>query len=81
MWRFDKLRQYRFIQNGVRQYTLRVDGARCVYTEEELPSFLKSVLGKEEKIAIEHVEGLPHLASGKFKKTVGNDSYDPKGYQ
>lgn len=80
MWKFDKLKQYQFVQEGVRSYTLRVNGAEGIYTDEEFIETLKSVLGSDAVITIEHVSGIPALKSGKFKKTLCNYEYDPKDY-
>ncbi len=80
MWKFNKLKQYQFIQNDAREYTLRVNGAKGVYKDEDLVSHLKSVLGNDADITIEHVEGIPALASGKFKKTVCNYQYNIQDY-
>lgn len=81
MWKFDKLKQYQFIQEGAKKYTLKVNGAKGVYSDEELSSHLKTVLGDDAKVTIEHIEGIPALASGKFKKTVCNYEYDPADYR
>lgn len=81
MWKFDKLKQYQFIQDGAKTYTLKVNGAEGIYSDEEFISHLRSVLGEDAKITIEHVEGIPALASGKFKKTVCNYVYDSKDYE
>ena len=72
MWKFDKLKQYQFIQNGEKDYVLKVNGAKGVYKDEEFVEHLKSILGHDANVTIEHVNGIPLLASGKFKKTVCN---------
>lgn len=72
MWKFDKLKQYQFIQNGKKDYVLKVNGAAGIYTDAEFVEHLKSVLGNDAEITIEHVDGIPSLSSGKFKKTVCN---------
>lgn len=70
MWKFDKLKQYQFIQEDAKRYTLKVNGAEGFYTDEQFTEHLKSILGDDAEIIIEHVSGIPVLASGKFKKTV-----------
>ena len=72
MWKFDKLKQYQFIQNDKNDYTLKVNGAKGIYTDKELIDHLKTVLGSDANVNIEHLEGIPSLASGKFKKTICN---------
>lgn len=81
MWKFDKLKQYQFIQDGAKTYTLKVNGAEGIYSDEKLTSHLKSVLGEDANVTIEHVAGIPALASGKFKKTVCNYVYDSRDYE
>lgn len=76
MWKFDKLKQYQFIQNGEKDYVLKVNGAEGIYEDEEFIEHLKSILGQDANVTIEHVSGIPSLASGKFKKTICN--YSPK---
>ena len=76
MWKFDKLKQYQFIQNTAKSYTLKVNGAEGIYTDEEFITHLKSILGADADIVIEHVDGIPALSSGKFKKTICN--YKPE---
>lgn len=70
MWKYDKLKQYQFIQEDKKKYLLKVNGAKGIYEEEEMITHLKSVLGEDADIRIEHVDGIPSLVSGKFKKTV-----------
>ena len=81
MWKFDRLKQYQFIQEDAKKDTLKVNGAEGFYTDEEFTSHLKTVLGDDAEITIEHVEGIPALASGKFKKTVCNYKYDSRNYE
>lgn len=76
MWKYDQLKQYQFIQEGAKEYTLKLNGAKGIYEDAEIVSYLKSVLGNDAQITIEHVEGIPCLASGKFKKTICN--YHPE---
>lgn len=70
MWKYEKLKQYQFIQEDAKRYRLKVNGGEEIYEDEEMEIYLKTVLGEEAEICIEHVDGIPALASGKFKKTV-----------
>lgn len=72
MWRFDKLAQYQFIQEGEKDYILNVNGAEGIYRDQEFVEQLKEILGADAQVTINHVNEIPHLASGKFKKTVCN---------
>lgn len=80
MWRFNKLKQYQFIQEGAKQYVIKLNGAKGIYSDTELIEYLKNILGADSEIQIEHVDGIPTLASGKFKRTICNYVYDEKNY-
>lgn len=72
MWKFDKLKQYQFIQNGAKDYVLKVNGAEGIYTKEEIDATLRGILGEDANIDIQFVDEIAVLNSGKFKKTVCN---------
>lgn len=72
MWNFNKLKQYQFIQEEEKKYVLKVNGAEKYYSDSTLINYLKEILGNDAQIIIEHVNDIPHLNSGKFKKTVCN---------
>ena len=72
MWKFDKLKQYQFIQEGQNSYVLKVSGGKGIYSEEEFVRTLCNVLGEDANIKIEFVDSIPVLSSGKFKKTICN---------
>ncbi|MBO5454663.1 MAG: phenylacetate--CoA ligase family protein [Clostridia bacterium] len=71
MWQYNKLKQYQFIQNGEKEYIIKLNGAD-MYSDDELTDFFKGVLGNDATIEIRRVDGIPVLASGKFKRTVCN---------
>lgn len=70
MWKYDKLKQYQFVQEGQKEYLLKVNGAEGIYEDKDFIEYLKSILGSDANVTIEHVNGIPTLASGKFKKTI-----------
>ncbi len=70
MWGFDKIRQFQFIQEDVKEYTLKLNGAKDYYNDEDFIVTFKGFLGQDAVITIEHVTEIPVLASGKFKYTV-----------
>ena len=72
MWKFDKLKQYQFIQNGAKDYVLKVNGAEGIYKKEEIDATLRGILGEDANIDIQFVDEIAVLNSGKFKKTVCN---------
>lgn len=79
MWGFDKIKQYQLIQEDKGRYTLKLNGAKGIYDEEEIINLFKSFLGEEAKIDISHVDGIPLLKSGKFQTTVCK--YNPEEKQ
>ena len=76
MWKFDKLKQYQFIQEGEKEYVLKVNGADGIYTSKEFDETLRAILGEDANIDIQYVDEIPVLSSGKFKKTICN--YHPE---
>ena len=70
MDKYEKLKQYQFIQEGKKEYTVKLNGAKGVYEDNEIQSYLKTIFGEDARIKLEHVRGIPVLSSGKFKKTV-----------
>lgn len=72
MWKFNKLKQYQFIQENRKQYVLKVNGAKGIYEKEEFELLLKEILGDDASIDVQFVDEIPTLASGKFKKTICN---------
>ena len=76
MWKYNELKQYQFIQEDEKKYTIKVNGAEGVYPDEDIELTMKEILGADAEITIEHVSQIPVLESGKFKKTICN--YKPK---
>ncbi len=69
---FDKLLQYQFIQEGEKQYVLKLNGAEGHYDDAAFVNLFKGILGKDAEIVIEHVNEIPVLASGKRNAVVNN---------
>ncbi len=70
---YDGIKQWQFIQNGERQYTLKVILKEGVKLNEYLSTViqdLKYKLGENADIKLEQVEGIPTLSSGKRKAVV-----------
>ena len=72
MWPYDKLIQFQFIQEGAKQYTLKLNGAEGNYEDVIFLDLCKGLLGKDAEIAIEHVHEIPVLESGKRRIVVNN---------
>ena len=77
---FNELKQYQLIQEGPRAYTLKVNGAKGIYEDSEFVLALQKAIGMDAEVTIQHVDGIPALSSGKFKKTVCNYQYNPADY-
>jgi phenylacetate-CoA ligase len=69
---FDRLLQYQFIQEGARQYILKLNGSEGKYDDAVFVNLLKDFLGQDAEISIEHIYEIPVLASGKRKEVVNN---------
>jgi len=69
---FDLLKQYQFIQEGKKQYTLKLNATHSFTKEHQLISDVKKEFGKDAIITIEYVDEIPPLSSGKRKKVINN---------
>jgi phenylacetate-CoA ligase len=65
MGQFDQLLQYQFIQEGAKQYTLKLNGAEGIYDDATFRKVLEDYLGKDAEKVIEPVNEIPVLGSGK----------------
>ena len=69
---FDTISQWQFVQDGEKEYKLKVV-MRC--EDPKLKSIvdqLKEYIGKDAVVTIEKVSDIPVLASGKRKPCVNN---------
>ena len=69
---FKEIGQYQFIQNSKKDYELNLKGAKDFYKDEEFINVFKKLLGDDANIKINHVNDMPVLNSGKFKRTICN---------
>lgn len=67
LWDIKGLKQYRFIQEDVGRYTLWLNGNREEIPVEEILGRIRPYLGKQAKLAVEFVDEIPVLNSGKRK--------------
>lgn len=72
MRKYNKLKQWQFIQEDKNEYILKVNGGKGVYSKTDFNRTLKTILGEDANISIEYVDEIPVLASGKFKNTICN---------
>ena len=67
LWDISGVKQYRFIQEDIKKYTIWLNGNPEEMNPEEILSRIKPYLGEEAEIQVEFVEEIPVLASGKRK--------------
>lgn len=72
MRKYQKLKQWQFIQENRKDYVLKINGDEGVYTKKDFDRTLRNILGEDANIKIEYVNKIPVLSSGKFKNTVNN---------
>lgn len=67
MWGIEYIKQWQFLQTDFGMYTIKVNSDDGEVNEKHLIAILKNILGISSQIAIEYVEEIPVLASGKRK--------------
>ncbi|GGW44475.1 phenylacetate--CoA ligase family protein [Arenibacter certesii] len=72
MWKYTELRQYQFIQNGKKEYEIKLNLEGHFQREKEMLQDLKTFLGDDAEVMVTYVEEIPLLASGKRKKVTSN---------
>ena len=72
---YKEVRQFQFIQESEDRYIVKINSDDSHNIEREIIVKLKEILGKDAKIIVQHVDGIPLLKSGKFRHTVCN--YEP----
>lgn len=67
LWDIEGVKQYRFIQEDVKDYTIWLNGDPQKMNQEEILGRIRPYLGEEARITVELVDEIPVLASGKRK--------------
>lgn len=67
LWNVEGVKQYRFLQTGLKEYELRLNGDRDVMNPEEMVRRIRPSLGDDAVIHVTYVDEIPVLASGKRK--------------
>jgi phenylacetate-CoA ligase len=70
--RYDKLPQFQLVQNNLKQFTLKLEGVSGLYDNDDFQNTIKTLVGSDAIVEIEHVDKIPHLSSGKFRKIICN---------
>lgn len=72
MWQYHEIDQYQLIQEGEKEYKIKISAKNKIEREKQIIAEFTSYLGKDANILIEYVDEIPLLASGKRKKIVNN---------
>ena len=67
LWDIEGVKQYRFIQEDIKDYTIWLNGDPDKMNQEEIIGRIRPYLGDEARIKVEIVDEIPVLASGKRK--------------
>ena len=67
---YDQIKQYQFVQEDEKSYTVILNANPAVPFENELIKDIKKDFGQDAEIKITYVNEIPPLASGKRKKVV-----------
>jgi phenylacetate-CoA ligase len=70
MWKYTEINQYQLIQEGERDYRIKINVDGVFNKESELISEFQQYLGQDASFKIEFVDEIPLLSSGKRKKIV-----------
>jgi len=70
MWKFNKVKQFQFVQEDKTLYTLKLNGSKELYDDQEYIQLFRTLLGQDATVIIEHVDGIPRLSSGKFRSVI-----------
>lgn len=69
---FNEIIQYQFVQEGEKEYTLKINIEGTFAYESELIESILDFVGDDGKINIEYIDQVPLLASGKRQRVVNN---------
>jgi phenylacetate-CoA ligase len=70
MWKYTELKQYQFIQRGQKDYLFKLNCDKTFEKEKQLVDEFKEYFGNDAVIAVEYVDEIPLLDSGKRKKVM-----------
>lgn len=74
--RFEWLPLFQFIQENLKQFTVKVEGAHNLYDDEDIRKTVKEIVGADADVKIEHVDKIPRLSSGKVKRIICNYEFE-----
>lgn len=71
-WSFPEFKQYQFIQEGQKEYRVKLNVEGEFTKQDELRKMLMDLVGSQAEISIEMVDEIPTLSSGKRKYIMNN---------
>lgn len=74
--RYDKFSQFQLIQESLKNFILKLEGNRDFYDDNDIRNTIGKIVGHDAVIKIEHVNNIPRLSSGKFKRIICNYKAD-----
>lgn len=67
---YSRLSRFQLIQESARNFTLKLEGVHGLYGEQEIRKTVENLVGRDAIIKIEHMDKIPHLTSGKFRRLI-----------
>lgn len=74
--RYEQLPQFQLVQDSLKHFILKLEGVRDIYDNNDFQHTIRQIVGADAVVKIEHVDKIPHLSSGKFKKIICNYKVD-----
>jgi phenylacetate-CoA ligase len=75
--RYDRLPQFQFIQESLKNFTIKLEGARGLYEDNDIRKTMCKLVGQDAIIKIEHVDKIPNLSSGKSRRVICKSHTNP----
>jgi phenylacetate-CoA ligase len=72
MWQYTEIIQYQLVQEGRREYNIKINADDNFNKEAKLIKEFRTYLGEDAVFTVEYVAEIPLLSSGKRKMIVNN---------
>lgn len=69
---YENIHLYQFIQDGCKDFTVKLEGVQDIYDDEDIRKTVRAIVGADANVKIEHVDKIPRLSSGKYKRVICN---------
>jgi phenylacetate-CoA ligase len=74
---YDRLPRFQFIQESLKDFTLKLEGVRGLYDDNDFHDTIRQLVGRDAVVKIDHVDKIQHHSSGKFRTIICNYQPDP----